>query len=40
MEYYKDKEAQKQPQLEESLRELEQDIKHLKSNRNVDDNNA
>ena len=40
LEYDKYKEAWKPPQQEENLRELEQDIKHLKSNRNVDDNNA
>ena len=40
LEYSKYKEAQKQPQQEENLRELEQDIQQLKSTRTVDDNNA
>ncbi|MBV5303185.1 MAG: virulence RhuM family protein [Chlorobium sp.] len=40
LEYEKYREAQKQPQQEESLRELEQDIKHLKFTRNVDDHDV
>jgi len=40
LEYDKYKEALKQPQQEENLRELEQDIKQLKSKRKLDDNNA
>ena len=40
LEYSKFKDAQKKPQHEDSFRELEQDIKQLKSTRTVDDNNA
>jgi hypothetical protein len=39
-EYDRYREAQMQPQKEESLRELERDIKQLKSTRNVDDNDV
>ncbi|MEI6846698.1 MAG: RhuM family protein [Chlorobiaceae bacterium] len=40
LEYNKYKDAQKKPQLDESFRELEQDIKQLKSTRHVDKNEA
>ncbi|TLU87967.1 MAG: virulence RhuM family protein [Chlorobium sp.] len=40
LEYDRYREVQKQPQKEESLRELERDIKQLKSTRNVDDNDV
>jgi len=40
LEYSKYKEAQKQTQQEESFRELEKDLKQLKSTRIEDDNNA
>ncbi len=39
-EYDRYRDAQMQPQKEESLRELERDIKQLKSTRNVDDNDV
>ena len=39
-EYDRYREAQMQPQKEESLRELERDIKQLKSTRNVNDNDV
>ena len=40
LEYDRYRDAQKQPQQEESLRELERDIKQLKFTRNVEDNDA